>query len=115
MNRKRIAWITLSSVLVLAFTLATMAFVFPSDTQAQSVIDTSRRQPPGKGEQEPAYLAEALGISVEALQEAIENVKDKALDMLVEAGVITREQAQAMQLLGLHRPPPGILPDGLGP
>jgi hypothetical protein len=67
---------------------------------------------PGKGGQDPTYLAEALGISVEELQAAQDAAWQKAIDQAVEKGLLTEEQAQAMKENGAqsgrgHKGAPG--------
>ena len=67
---------------------------------------------PVRGEGDQTYLAEALGITVEELQAAQESAWQKALSQAVAQGLVTEEQAQAMQENGAgagpgHRGGPG--------
>jgi len=47
------------------------------------------------------YLAEALGITIEELELAQQAANEKAIDLAVEDGVLTKEQADAMKTLGI--------------
>jgi lambda repressor-like predicted transcriptional regulator len=52
---------------------------------------------PGRGQVNDTYLAEALGISIEELQAAREKASTAAMEVAIENGEITEEQASLMQ------------------
>jgi hypothetical protein len=54
-----------------------------------------RGGPRGGGPDKGAFLAEALGITEEALQSAMETAHQAFLDYLVDQGIITEEEAQS--------------------
>lgn len=61
---------------------------------------------PGRGPESDEYLANALGISVESLQEAYSAAGDRAIEEAVAQGIITEEQAEEMKETGrgFHMP-----------
>jgi len=113
-NRKKWTQIILIGGLVFALALGALAFV-PQAVLAQDEEPETPTAPlfgmrgmpgdfgrPGKfgfgGDIDfDAYLAEALGISVEELQAARETAREKALDEAVEKGYITEEQLAMME------------------
>jgi len=56
---------------------------------------------PAHGEDRAEFLAQALGISVEELQEALKSAQLSAIEAAVEDGKLTRKQADWMILRGL--------------
>lgn len=69
-----------------------------TEEQAEQLLEGTARlgRLPGLIVDKDERLAEALGISVEALQEARSEVRAARLEALVEAGVLTQEQADLM-------------------
>jgi len=55
---------------------------------------------PGPRAEEPTYLADALGISVEDLQAAQSQATDEAIQQALDQGLITQEQADALRARG---------------
>jgi hypothetical protein len=113
-KRKKWTQIILIGGLVLALALGAMAFI-PQAVLAQDENPETPNTPlfgkrgmpggfgkpgmPGSGGDidYDAYLAEALGISVEDLQAAREIAKAKALDEAIDKGYITEEQVAMME------------------
>ena len=113
-KRKKWTQIILIGGLVMALALGAVAFV-PQAVQAQDEEPEAPTNPwsgmrsmrgglghPGKfgvgGDiDHDAYLAEALGISVEELQAARETARMKALDEAIDKGYITEEQVAMME------------------
>jgi polyhydroxyalkanoate synthesis regulator phasin len=113
-KRKKWTQIILIGGLVMALALGAMAFI-PQAVQAQDEDPETPAAPlfelrgmpgdferPGKfgfgGDIDyDAYLAEALGISVEELQAARETARAKALEEAVDKGYITEEQLAMME------------------
>ena len=113
-KQKKWTQIILIGGLVMAFALGALAFI-PQAVQAQDEEPETPTTPlfgkrgmpgdfghPGKfgfgGDIDyDAYLAEALGISVEELQAARETAKQKALEEAIDKGYISEEQVAMME------------------
>ena len=105
-NRKKRALLLVGAVAALVLILGvTAAFAqVPDSTDAGSTASAFRPQahPPGRGgfgggvRAGDEYLAEALGISVEELQAAQEEVHAAMIEEAVKEGLITEEQAQQL-------------------
>jgi len=65
-----------------------------TDEGAETTVPDSWQD--GRLGHEDEYLAEALGISVEELQAAYEEVRIAAIEQAVEEGALTEEQAEAL-------------------
>jgi hypothetical protein len=118
---KRTILVVLTSVLILALGVGGIALISSSraDAQASSnqgarfagpakggpgIDSLAQRGGPGDmpfpGDENDAYLAKALGISVGELQAAYQTAQQAAIDQALEKGLITQEQADQMKQNG---------------
>ncbi len=96
------------AVMVIAVVAGVVAFSYTTSASAKATvsqaIDTGflahrgGRGLPGDPVAGNEYLAEALGISVEELEDAQQAARDAAIQMAVDQELITQEQADAMLL-----------------
>jgi hypothetical protein len=108
-SRKRTLWTVTVAALALAM-LGAWLFSAATISASSSEPDALGREagPPGPfGDGGPggridraAFLAEALGIDVEELHEAREAARRAAIQLALEQGLITEEQANRMLILG---------------
>ena len=121
MNSIKKAVLTLiGSALIVALIAGVVALVATSKASAQSGVpdpdgESQTKPAPGffdrgkfgdrgfsgdfdkRGGDDESYLADALGITVEELQEAMQAANEAAIEQLLDAGLITEEQAEMMQ------------------
>jgi hypothetical protein len=110
-KNKKLSLIILSA-LVITTALGLMAFAPFDEGAVVGAVDSHGRKPGNKNDdarhRDGAYLAEALGISEDELQAAVEEAQAAALDQALAEGLITQEQADAMAGRGFR------LPRGIG-
>jgi uncharacterized protein (DUF433 family) len=106
---KKAKWITLifgfgmlatlvAGVVAFGFTTTASAqAAVPEGAQSGTFVHPGGRGFPGRPVGGNEYLAEALGISVETLEAAHEEARQAALQMAVDQGLITQEQADAIR------------------
>jgi polyhydroxyalkanoate synthesis regulator phasin len=99
-NRKKRALLLVGAVVALVLVLGVTAVFAQATDSSESSALLPLAHPPGRGGfaegVRPGHelLAEALGISVEELQAAQEEVQVAIIEQAVEDGLITEEQAQ---------------------
>ena len=106
-KNKKLSLIILSA-LVMITALGLMAFTpFDGETVVGAVEGHGRRpgkQNDGDFRKDGTYLAEALGISEDELQVAVEEAQAAVIDQALAEGLITQEQAEAMADRGFRMP-----------
>ncbi len=96
----------LGGMIITAMALGAMAFVFTTNVNAEDEGTTPTPQSfnpqegkggfPGNPADDQKYLADALGITEEALQAAQQEATKAAIQEAVDQGIITQEQADEM-------------------
>lgn len=91
-------WLIVAGVGLVVVMLAAIAL----PVAASNIVAGPRAHVPGwNGEAGGQYLADALGISLEDLQAAQQQAAEAALQQAVDQGLLTQEQADALQARGL--------------
>lgn len=120
---KRTVLTLIGSALIVAMIAGAVALVATSKASAQNDVpdpdgESQSESAPGfsgrgkfgdrgmptnfdkRGGDDDSYLADALGITVEELREAMQTANDAAIEKMLDAGLITEEQAGAMKERG---------------
>lgn len=108
-KNKKLSLIIMSAI-VLITALGLMAFDPFEDAAIVSAVEGHGRRPGNQNDgdfhkdKDGAYLAEALGISEEELQAAVEEAQAAVIEQALADGLITQEQADPMADRGFRMP-----------